>query len=250
MTTDKSSEDKNVVAIVQARTGSTRLPGKVLFDVAGHTLLERVVQRLRTATFPDQIVVATTESDPDAAVAWHADQLGVDTFRGSESNVLDRYYDAAMAYDADVIVRLTADNPLLAPDVVDTVIRTRSESGADYCSTEFDHTFPHGIGAEAFTMDSFKTVRECDSSAREREHVTPYYRSNSESFSVTSVTATDVYEQPRMSNRTDLRLTLDTPADYQFLTTLFESMEDGIQVPLSSAVKYIDDTNIVHPTNR
>jgi spore coat polysaccharide biosynthesis protein SpsF len=236
-----SEESRHIVAILQARTGSTRLPGKVLFDLAGEPLLARVISRLKTAERPDRLVVATTETDADAAVEWFAHRQGVGTYRGSETDVLSRYYEAAKAFDADVIVRLTTDNPFLAPEVVDEVIRTRFRTGAEYCSTEFEDTLPEGIGAEAFTMESFRTVHEKSTDSVEREHVTPYFRSHENEFEVASVTSADVYEQPELLNRTDLRLTMDTPKDYQYLTTLLEELDADVNVPLGQVIQHLDE---------
>src|SRR5277367_2863697 len=141
----------NVVAIVQARMGSTRLPGKVLIDLGGETVLARVIARLRRAELVKEIVVATTDSAADDAIVGECRRLDVPTFRGSESDVLDRYYWAARGCPASVVVRITSDCPLIDPQLVDETIRVFQQQQADYASNTFSRTYPRGLDAEAFT---------------------------------------------------------------------------------------------------
>lgn len=238
----------DVVAVVQARTGSTRLPGKVLYDVGGVPLLERVLDRVQTCETIDRVLVATSNRTPDDAVAWFADDADVGVVRGDEQDVLARYHKAARQTECDTLVRLTADNPLVAPEVIDTVVRTRLRTDADYCSTAFERTFPEGIGAEAFTPESLERVHRRASTHEEREHVTPYYRTNAAEFETASVTAADVYDSEYMHGRTDLRLTLDTPDDYAFFHTLFDRLGDvETTVPLTEVVESLEMMPLTTP---
>jgi spore coat polysaccharide biosynthesis protein SpsF len=161
------------LAIIQARTGSSRLPGKVLERAGGRTLLAHIVERAQRARGLDEVIVATTVQPADDAVADEAARLGVATYRGSELDVLDRYYKAAFAFGGDAIVRLTADCPLLDPTIVSLVLeRYRSAPPVDYVSSGFG--FPEGYGAEVFNGDVLATMWREATQPFEREHVTPF----------------------------------------------------------------------------
>src|SRR5690349_8379887 len=131
--------------------GSTRLPGKVLMDLGGTTVLARVVHRLRRATRVDGIVVATTHSAIDEAIVQECRRLTVSCFRGSEEDVLDRYYLAAQAYRATAVVRITADCPLIDPELIDETVSLFNAEQADYASNLFPRRFPRGLDIEVFT---------------------------------------------------------------------------------------------------
>src|SRR5688500_991575 len=164
------------VGIVQARAASTRLPGKVLMDVGGQAMLTQVVRRLGRARRLDDIVIATTELSSDDAVAELARQLQVGVFRGSEQDVLSRYAGAATQSRADVIVRVTADCPLLDPAIVDAVIEALVDATepVDYASNVIDRTYPRGLDVEAFFRDVLDRVNRLARSAAAREHVTHF----------------------------------------------------------------------------
>src|SRR5688500_8132039 len=137
-----------VVAVVQARAGSTRLPGKVLMDVAGRPMLARIMHRVAAASRVDEVVLATSDLDRDDPVAELAASEGFGVFRGSEEDVLGRFAGAARAADADVVVRITGDCPLIAPEVIDEVVTRLVDDGADYASNVLRRTFPKGLDAE------------------------------------------------------------------------------------------------------
>ncbi len=140
------------VAIIQARTGSTRLPGKVLRDIGGATMLARVVRRVKRARRVDEVVVATTTEAADDAVVAECAKIGAGVFRGSELDVLGRYYRAACAAQAEVVVRITSDCPLIDPELVDRVIDARAAHDVDYVSNSLEKTYPRGVDAEAMTF--------------------------------------------------------------------------------------------------
>jgi len=203
------------VAIVQARVGSTRLPGKVLLDLAGKTVLERVVERVSRFTLVDEVVVATSELRADDPVAAECARIGVETFRGSESDVLDRFVGAADATGADVCVRLTADCPLLDPGVSDSIISVFHEADgvADYASNKIPQSFPRGLDTEVFSREALgRTAREARETY-ERVHVTAYMYRHPERFSLISVTS-DV-------DRADWRWTVDTAEDLEFVREIY-----------------------------
>jgi spore coat polysaccharide biosynthesis protein SpsF len=201
------------IAIIQARMGSTRLPGKVLADLGGESVLARVVCRLRRADLIDDIVVATTDSTADDAIISECRRLGVVWFRGSETDVLDRYYQTAGAYDAAAVVRITADCPLIDPDLVDETIRKFQNRSADYASNAIQRSYPRGLDVEVFTMVSLKLAWEAATHSHEREHVTPYFYEHPELFRLASLVGTTDYSR--------YRWTLDTQEDLQLLLAIY-----------------------------
>lgn len=198
-----------VVAVVQARMGSTRLPGKVLLDLAGEPMLARVVGRLSRAETVDQVVVATTVEPADRAVADLCVARGWPHTRGSEADVLDRYYQAATAHQADVVVRVTADCPMIDPEVIDEVVQALldRQPDVDYVSNVVPtRSFPHGLDVEAFTAAALARAWREDDSPAWREHVTPFLYRRPDLFRTHCV----VYP----ADHGAVRWTVDTPADF------------------------------------
>lgn len=165
-----------VVALVQARTGSTRFPDKVLQDLNGTPLIAYLLERLSRARRIDEIMLATSTNARDDRLAELVEGLGYPAFRGSEDDVLDRYYRAAVDRRADVVVRITGDCPLIDPAVVDSVIERLLESGADYVSNFDPPTFPDGLDCEAVRFAALETAWREATQAQDREHVTPFVR--------------------------------------------------------------------------
>jgi spore coat polysaccharide biosynthesis protein SpsF (cytidylyltransferase family) len=178
-----------ITAIIQARMGSTRLPGKVLMDLAGKTVLARVVSRLRRAERVDEIVVATTDSLADDAIVPECHQLKVEYFRGSENDVLDRYYQTARVCAAGAVVRITSDCPVIDPQLVDETIRLLQQQGGDYCSNVLPRTYPRGLDTEVFTVAALEQAWREARDPSEREHVTPYFYRHPELFRLVSLDA-------------------------------------------------------------
>jgi len=206
------------VAIVQARVGSTRLPGKVLLDLVGRTVLDRVVQRVRQFTMIDDVIVATSSERADNPIIDECDRIGVASFRGSESDVLDRFVGAVRETDADVCVRLTADCPLLDPGVSDNIISLfLLADDADYASNKIPQSFPRGLDTEVFTREALERAARDAHEPYERVHVTPYIYRHPEIFSLLSVTS-DV-------DRSDWRWTIDTPEDIEFVREIYRRLD-------------------------
>lgn len=227
------------VAIIQARMGSTRLPGKVLKRIAGATVLGHVVRRVRLAKRLDGICIATTESPGDDPIVAEAARLGVSCWRGSEQDVLDRYFDAAQANGADVIVRVTSDCPLfdgalmdemlaifngaddLQPPSVDSEHPTGQQlptvgTGLDYMSNVQTRRYPRGLDTEIFTFAALERAHREATRPHEREHVTPYFYQHPELFRLRS-----------FEGKEDLsahRWTLDTPEDWQFVKAVYATL--------------------------
>lgn len=201
------------VAIVQARMGSTRLPGKVLREICGIPMIGLLLGRLAKATAVDQIVIATTAGPVDDALVAYVTSLGHDVYRGSTNNVLDRYYRAAEAAKASVVVRITGDCPLVDATIVDAVIALRSNMGVDYASNTLEPTYPDGLDVEVFTMDALRAAWQQADSDYDKEHVTPF------------LTRAPTFTRAGMSHSADLsakRWTVDEPEDLAVVTRVFE----------------------------
>lgn len=232
------------VAVIQARMGSTRLPGKVMLPLAGEHVLTHGIRRVDVSDRVDETVVATSEGTADDIVARYADRAGATVFRGSESDVLGRVFGAAGAADADLVVRVTADCPLVAPEVIGSIVERAVSEDLDYASNTIDRTFPRGLDVEVFTFESFERVHSESREPHHREHVTPYYREHPEWFEIGSVTAREVYEEPWMRDRTDLRLTLDEADDYELLRAVYEGVSFRDILPVRDAVRYMDENDL------
>ena len=210
-----------IVAIIQARMGSSRLPGKTLADVAGRPLLLRVVERVQSARRIDKAVVATTDQSSDDPIADLCQQEGVDCFRGSEDDVLDRFYGAAAANRADVVVRITADCPVIDPAVIDKVIERFLNGDCDYVSNTFRYTYPDGLDTEVFTFAALEQAWRDAKKPSEREHVTPYLRTGE--FRLANVES----DSPVPLGKH--RWTVDYPADLEFVRKVYEAFSTNQQ---------------------
>jgi spore coat polysaccharide biosynthesis protein SpsF len=205
------------VAVIQARTGSTRLPGKVLLPLLGEPVLVRVVDRVRRARRLDDTVLATTVEPGDDAIATLAEDRGWPVVRGSEADLLDRYLLAARTHDADRVVRITSDCPLIDPSLIDMVAEALERSGADYASNTLPpRTYPRGLDVEAFTRDALEQAGREDEDPGSREHATPFIYRNPERFRLVGV--------PGAENHADLRWTLDTPEDYALIERIYDAL--------------------------
>lgn len=231
------------IAIVQSRMGSTRLPGKVMLSLDCTPVVRHVVRRCLGAKTVDSVVVATTEKRRDDIVERYAQREGAEIFRGDETDVLGRVYRAGNTFDADMVVRITADNPLTSPAVIDGAVEMATEGGYDYVSNKIDRTFPAGLDVEVFTFDSFETVEQRTDDPYDREHVTPYYR-NSGEFELANLQSTDVFDEEFMHDRTELRLTLDTPDDFDLFARVYRNAAYDEILDVREAVRYIDEKNL------
>jgi spore coat polysaccharide biosynthesis protein SpsF (cytidylyltransferase family) len=177
-----SQSNQRVVAIIQARMTSKRLPGKVMADVGGAPLLQRIVDRLKRCTLLNAIVVATTANKEDDSVMELGGKLGIEVFRGDELDVLGRVLLAAERARADVVVRITADCPIIDPGIVDECIRLRAERDVDYASNVNVRTYPDGLDTEVLRIDALRAAAKAARDPFLREHVTPYIRGNRPNF--------------------------------------------------------------------
>lgn len=218
-----------IVAVVQARMGSTRLPGKVLVDLGGKTVLARVVGRLRRSARVAEIVIATTESVRDDAIVRECRQLGVSCFRGSENDVLDRYYRAARTCAAGAVVRITSDCPVIDPQIVDKTVTVFDEQCGDYASNVFPRTYPRGLDTEVFTLAALEQAWHNAHASYEREHVTPYFYEHPAIFRLVSQRGQVDYSQ--------YRWTLDTAEDLELLRIIYSRFGNQDDFAWSEAVQ-------------
>lgn len=203
------------VFIIQARMTSTRLPGKILMDLDGEPMLKRQLDRLKRCRTADEIVVASTTNAADEAVAALCAKEGVSIFRGSETDVLSRYLGAARASKADLVVRVTADCPLICPEVCDKVVESIGD--CDYASNTLRRTYPRGLDTEAFTFAALEKAAAEAASAAAREHVTWYMHTEArDAFRARSVTD---YE-----DHSALRWTVDLPEDLEAVRRLWAGL--------------------------
>lgn len=207
--------------VLQARMGSTRLPGKVLMPLGGTTLLGWIVQRLRD--MPWQLVIATSDQAQDDAIDSHCKLLNVPCFRGSEHDVLDRYYQCAVAYGFSHVIRLTGDNPCTDTEALHQLVELHLGSAADY--THSLGELPVGVGAEIFTVESLQ-VSWCEGrSAHHREHVNEFILEQPARFRIVMLKVASAKYAP------NLRLTIDTSEDYSRIAAY---LSDDVDVHVST----------------
>jgi spore coat polysaccharide biosynthesis protein SpsF len=179
----------NTGCIIQARMGSTRLPGKVMMNIEDQKpVLYFVIKQLQECKLIDKIIVATTTNDEDNQIVNYSKNLGIDCFRGSSKDVLDRHYQCAKEYSISTIVRIPSDKPLIDPEVVDNVISVFNNNSYDYVTNFLSNsTFPSGEEVEVFSMNGLEKVWRKAKLPSEREHVTPYFSNNEDKFEITHI---------------------------------------------------------------
>ena len=213
------NKSTGTVAIIQGRMGSTRLDSKVLEDLAGQPMLARVTNRTRRAKALDASVVATTTQPIDDAIVGLCKERGWPFFRGSEEDVLDRYYQAALAFEADVVVRITADCPLIEPEIINWVVSefVSYQLEVDYMSNSLERSFPRGLDVEVMSFDALGKAWREDRDPASREHVTPYIRRNPDKFRIRNV-ANDI-------DYSYMRWTVDTIEDLNFVRKIYDHFQ-------------------------
>lgn len=215
--------NKKIVIITQARTGSTRLPGKVLKKISEKTLLEIHLSRILKSKLANTVVLATTSLEQDDPIVDIGEKVGVQIYRGSESDVLDRYYNAATEFGASIIVRVTSDCPLIDHVVIDEMIQAHITNKKNFTSNVVFRTFPDGLDVEIFDYDILKRAWEESSSKEDREHVTHYIWKNSDLLGYNFFTAYNLSQKNNINN-SDIRLTLDFPNDFELFKIIIEEL--------------------------
>ncbi|PKP60159.1 MAG: acylneuraminate cytidylyltransferase [Candidatus Altiarchaeales archaeon HGW-Altiarchaeales-2] len=207
---------KNIVAIIQARTSSTRLPGKVFLKLKGKLLIWHVFNRISYSKYINEFVLCTSTDKSDDELENFAKISGIKCFRGSLNNVLERFYFAAKKYQADIIVRVTADDPFKDPKVVDKAIKILMENDFDYVSNTIKPTYPEGLDIEVFTFEALEMAYKEAKLHSEKEHVTPYIWKNDKTFNICNFV--------NKNNISNLRFTLDYEEDFKLTEIIYDEL--------------------------
>lgn len=223
-----------IVAIVQARMNSSRLPGKVLAEIEGRPMLEYLIGRISKASSINEIIVATTDSPSDDVISdWVKEYAKLNCYRGSECDVLDRFYQSAKKYEADLIVRVTADDPLKDPEIIEKAISYfKKIPNLDYCSNTIIPSYPEGLDIEVFRFSALEQAWLNATLLSEREHVTPYIWKNGEIF--------NLYNFLNDRDLSAWRWTVDKKNDLDFVKLIFKKFKNNYDVNFKEIVEYID----------
>jgi len=208
-----------ILAILQARMSSSRLPEKVMRPIVGKAMLAHQIERVNRAPLIDRLVVATSSDSSDEAIEILCKDLRIDCFRGSLDNVLDRFYQAAIAYRTEIVVRLTGDCPLADPEVINGAIQYYLDNDFDYVSNGLEPTFPDGLDVEVFSFEALERAWKEAELPSQKEHVTPYINANPDKFKIGHFK-----REPDISG---LRWTVDEPRDFEFVTRVYEELFRG-----------------------
>jgi spore coat polysaccharide biosynthesis protein SpsF len=234
-----------VVSIVQARMNSSRLPGKVLIPIAGHPMLNWVVERARMSQLTDDVWVATTTDPSDDAIAAYCHKQGYPLYRGSEQDVLDRFYQAAKLAKADVVVRLTADCPMIDPGLIDDVITALIKEQADFAATRlpppFHRTYPIGLDVEAVHFTGLEKAWQEAATQYQREHVMPFFYEQEGQFKVVVLNAAE--------GKGSYRWTVDTAEDLQLVEQLAAAFDERRDFSWQEVLAYFDTHPELHGIN-
>ena len=227
-----------VVCLVQARVGSTRLPGKILKEICGKTILHHEIDRLKKCKEIDEIVIATTDKEDDDKIVNEAKKLSVKYFRGSENDVLSRFYYSAKENNADIIVRVTSDCPCIDFEILDKMLiyfkEKYKEKQVDYLSNTIKRTYPRGYDIEIFTFSALEKSYINAEKEYEREHVTPYIYDKTNNFLKLPFENKDDYSE--------YRVTLDTIEDFIVIKNIFENLYyKNPYFKLNDVVQYLND---------
>jgi len=226
--------EKKIVVIVQARMGSTRLPGKVLKEVDGKPLLGYLFDRLKQMQHPATLVLATTQAEEDKKLLKFAKSIGVGSYAGDENDVLDRYYQACKKYKADVVVRVTGDCTLIEPRIVDQILDVFLNNDYDYVSNVNPPTYPDGIDTEIFSFQALERAWNEAELKSEREHVTPFIRNRTDIFTQMNVN----YDQ----DWSDYRLTVDEEEDFNLISQIILHFKDQWEtVTMEEIIAYLNE---------
>ena len=222
-----------ISAIIQARLSSMRLPAKVMKDLCGRPVIERVIDQVRKSEVVSDVWISTSNESEDDLLELIGSKLGISVYRGSLTNVLERYYETIRVSGADIIVRVTADNPYTETSFIDCGVKHLISKGLDYVSYE---KIPYGTGVEIFTSKALEQTYFSTNNEYDREHVTPFIIRNSDLFKLGFLTPRN-----KKLERPDLRFTIDNMEDYENIYKLTYAMErDGVEPTLLNLIHYYD----------
>lgn len=205
-----------IIVVLQARASSSRLPGKVLKPILGKPMLHHQIERILRARMPARLVLATSRNPEDDAVASIGQNAGIDVYRGSLEDVLDRFYRAAEPFAPSHVVRLTGDCPLADPKIIDAVTRFAVDGDYDYASNTIRPTFPDGLDVEVATFQALQTAWKEATTKSDREHVMPFLHRQPDRFKLGNYENTE--------DLSALRWTVDEPADFTFVESVYEAL--------------------------
>lgn len=242
------SKNKKIVIVTQARTGSTRLPRKVMMPIAGEPLLTRMVERIKYTKVPCDVVVATTYESEDDEVESLCNKLGFNCFRGHPTDLLERHFEAGKKYNADIVVKIPSDVPLIDPRIIDKVLNfyLENEEKYDFVSNLHPATYPDGNDVEVIPMDVLETTYNEAKQPLEREHTTPYIWENPDRFKVGNV-EWETGKDYSMSHR----FTIDYPEDYEFISKVYDELyETNPEFGLNEILQLLDEKPEIMDINR
>ncbi|WP_089085906.1 cytidylyltransferase domain-containing protein [Aquitalea magnusonii] len=206
----------NTLTLLQARSSSTRLPGKVLKTLMGKPMILQQIERIKKAQHIGTLCLVTSTDTSDDELASIVGSAGIPVYRGSLDDVLDRFYMAALPYKADTIVRLTGDCPLADPEIIDQAIQSFHKEKVDYLGNGLPPSYPDGMDVEVFRFSALETAWNHAKLSSEREHVTPYIYKNPERFHLANLT--------HATNLSDLRLTVDEACDFELVEKIYQAL--------------------------
>jgi spore coat polysaccharide biosynthesis protein SpsF len=223
-----------IVATIEARMTSSRLPGKVMLPALGRPMLAHLTSRLKTVQSIDEIVLATTVNATDDVLAEFAEKDGIKVFRGSEEDVMARVIGAAESAQADVVVEITGDCPIIDPDLVEQTIRVFQRNNAVYCANSFISSYPDGMDTQVITLEALKKSFSMTADPQDREHVSRHIVKNPQLFPHVYLVAPPSLHWP------GLGLTLDEPADYELIRTLIENLgKDNLLFGCGDVIRFL-----------
>lgn len=223
----------NIIAIVQARMGSTRLPGKIMMNILDKPILWHVINRTKKSKFIENIIVATTQNPEDDVICEFCRESGINYFRGSETDVLDRYYRCAKEFNGDIIVRLTSDDPLNDSSVIDRMIESFLDSfpDIDYVGNDLKFSYPVGVNAQIFSRSALEKVWKEANDSEDREHVMLYLLNSPEKFKIKGIENEFDYSH--------YRWTLDFTEDFEFIKKIYMHFGD-LYFTMNDIIDYLD----------
>lgn len=220
--------------IIQARMGSSRLKGKVMLNLAGKPVLWHVIERCKKANVND-IIIATSKNKENNVIEKFCKRYGINFFRGSENDVLERYYEAAKQFKLDIIVRITSDCPLISSRVINNVINEFNYGKADYISNVSKRSYPRGLDAEIFSFKTLEKINKFAKNKFEREHVTAFIYNHPKQFRIGNLIARGLLKKP------EIRLCIDTKEDLRLLEIIYNKFYNGKIIPIMEVIKFLNN---------
>lgn len=222
---------KNIVCLIQARMRSTRLPGKILMKINGIPMIILQVNVLKKSKLLDKIVVITTNNSADDILVENLEKNKVEYFRGSENNVLKRYFDAATKFNADIIVRITSDNPLIDIKILEGILELITKTDLDYVSNNLKRTFPIGYDIEVFSYNTLKRIFESTKNINDKEHVTLYIHKNKNKFKIKN------FEAKLEEKHPEWRVTVDEKEDFELIKEIFKEYKEKTSIEYKDLIE-------------